>query len=127
MFCMKTLMQIRINSTKAWWLAARPKTLTGAAAPVMVALSAAWADLHHLDLTAATLCMLFALLMQVDANLVNDYFDFVRGRDDRATRLGPPRACVEGWITPRAMRWGISVTTVLACLVGLPYLCLLHE
>ena len=105
---------------KPWWLAARPKTLTGAAAPVMVALSAAWADLNSLDYMAALLCMLFALLMQVDANFVNDYFDFVRGRDDKATRLGPQRACAEGWITPRAMRWGIGVTTVLACLVGLP-------
>ena len=111
---------MRRNSFKAWWLAARPKTLTGAAAPVMVALSAAWADLNSLDYMAALLCMLFALLMQVDANFVNDYFDFVRGRDDRATRLGPQRACAEGWITPRAMRWGIGVTTVLACLVGLP-------
>ena len=35
---------IRTNSLRAWWLAARPKTLTGAAAPVMVALSAAWRD-----------------------------------------------------------------------------------
>lgn len=112
--------QIQTNSFKAWCLAARPKTLTGAAAPVMLALSAAWADLHSLDYRAASLCMLFALLMQVDANFVNDYFDFVRGRDDRATRLGPQRACAEGWITPRAMRWGIGVTTVLACFVGLP-------
>ena len=111
---------MRSNSFKAWWLAARPKTLTGAAAPVMVALSAARADLNSLDYMAALLCMLFALLMQVDANFVNDYFDFVRGRDDRATRLVPHRACAEGWITPRAMRWGIGVTTVLACLVGLP-------
>ena len=111
---------MRRNSFKAWWLAARPKTLSGAAAPVMVALSAAWTDLHGLDYMAALLCVLFALLMQVDANFVNDYFDFVRGRDDKATRLGPQRACAEGWITPRAMQWGIGVTTVLACLVGLP-------
>ena len=108
------------NSPKAWWMAARPKTLTGAAAPVMVALSAAWADRHSLDVVAASLCMLFALLMQVDANLVNDYFDFVRGRDDKATRLGPPRACAEGWVTPEAMRRAIGLTTALACLVGLP-------
>ncbi len=111
---------IQTNSLKAWWLATRPKTLTGAAAPVMVALSAAWADLHSLDIRAATLCMLFALLMQVDANLVNDYFDFMRGRDDKATRLGPQRACAEGWITPGAMRLGIGATTALACLTGLP-------
>lgn len=126
---------IRTNSLRAWWLAARSKTLTGAAAPVMVALSAAWRDLHFTDpglaegcrspqgefsWTPALLCLLFALLMQVDANFVNDYFDFKKGRDDRETRLGPPRACSEGWITPRAMGWGIGLTTLLACLAGLP-------
>lgn len=126
---------IRSNSLRAWWLAARPKTLTGAAAPVMVALSAAWRDLNFagseggeeglplqsgFSWTPALLCLLFALLMQVDANFVNDFFDFKKGRDDRETRLGPPRACSEGWITPRAMGWGIGITTLLACLVGLP-------
>lgn len=126
---------IRTNSLRAWWLAARPKTLTGAAAPVLVALSAAWRDLNFADpgltegcrpsqgefsWTPALLCLFFALLMQVDANFVNDYFDFRKGRDDRETRLGPPRACSEGWITPRAMGWGIGITTALACLAGLP-------
>ena len=79
------------NSIHAWWLAARPKTLTGAAAPVMVALSAAWKD-GAFSVMPALLCLFFALLMQVDANFVNDYFDFKKGRDERATRLGPPRA-----------------------------------
>ena len=107
------------NSIHAWWLAARPKTLTGAAAPVMVALSAAWKD-GAFSVMPALLCLFFALLMQVDANFVNDYFDFKKGRDERATRLGPPRACSEGWITPRAMEWGIGITTLLSCLTGLP-------
>ena len=115
---------IRTNSLKAWFLAARPKTLTGAAAPVILALSAAWNDLTSTGGTflwiPAILCLLFALLMQVDANFVNDYFDFRKGRDDRETRLGPPRACSEGWITPKAMKWGIAITTFLACLAGLP-------
>ena len=117
------------NSLRAWWLATRPKTLTGALAPVIVALSAAWNNIQaetmaggtlEFSWTPALLCMLFAVLMQVDANLVNDYFDFKKGRDDRETRLGPPRACSEGWITPRAMEWGIGITTALACLTGLP-------
>ena len=112
---------IRQNSPKAWLLAARPKTLTGAAVPVFVALCAAWHDApSSFRWLPALLCLFFALLMQVDANFVNDYFDFKKGRDDRDTRLGPPRACTEGWITPKAMEWGISITTVLACLTGLP-------
>lgn len=131
----ETLNNIETNSLRAWWLAARPKTLTGAAAPVVVALSAAWRDLHLADpgvaegcrppqgefnWTPALLCLLFAVLMQVNANFVNDYFDFKKGRDDRETRLGPPRACSEGWITPRAMESGICISTLLACLIGLP-------
>ena len=32
---------VKVNSAKAWLLAARPKTLTGAAVPVMIGISAA--------------------------------------------------------------------------------------
>ena len=34
-------MEVKKNSLKAWVLAARPKTLTGAAVPVMIGLSLA--------------------------------------------------------------------------------------
>ena len=67
------------------------------------------------------LCMLFAFLMQIDANFINDYFDFKKGTD-REDRLGPERACAQGWITPLAMQIGIAITTALSCLVGLAIL-----
>ena len=57
--------------------------------------------------------------MQIDANFINDYFDFVKGADDE-NRLGPKRACAQGWITKKAMRLGIALTTFLSCSVGLP-------
>ena len=57
--------------------------------------------------------------MQIDSNLVNDYFDFKKGNDDE-TRLGPKRACSEGWITSDAMVWGILITTLLGCMTGIP-------
>ena len=112
---------IKTNSFKAFVLAARPKTLTGASVPVMIALALAWADggMEAFRPVPAILCMLFALVMQVDANLVNDYFDFKKGVDDEQ-RLGPKRACAQGWITLGAMRNAILVTTVVACLIGLP-------
>lgn len=108
------------NSPRAWFLAARPKTLTGAAVPVMIGASLAIADTAcHISWTAALLCLLFAFIMQIDANFVNDYFDFMKGTDDEQ-RLGPKRACAQGWVTPRAMRLAIALTTLLACAVGLP-------
>ncbi len=67
----------------------------------------------------ALLCLLFAWVMQIDSNLVNDFFDFKHGNDDE-TRLGPKRACAEGWITMKAMKWGIIITTLLGCIIGLP-------
>ena len=109
---------IRTNSLRAWLLAARPKTLTGAAVPVMTGLSAAYAD-DHFSWVPAVLCILFAFMMQIDANFINDYFDFRKGLDDD-TRLGPKRACAEGWITLQAMRGGIAVTTIISCIIGLP-------
>ncbi len=112
---------VRVNSLKAWILAARPKTLTGAAVPVMIGIACAvamygWCGIR---VVPAVLCILFALIMQVDANFINDYFDFMKGTDDEQ-RLGPKRACAQGWITASAMRSGLFLTTLLACIVGLP-------
>lgn len=109
---------MRTNSAYAWILAARPKTLTGAAVPVMIGAASAYAA-GCFCLTPLVLCFLFAFLMQIDANLVNDYYDFKKGLDDES-RLGPKRACAEGWITSEAMRRGIALVTVLSCLSGLP-------
>ena len=112
---------MRLNSPRAWLLAARPKTLSGAAVPVMVALSMAWCDLSGtgFKVLPAILCLLFAFIMQIDANLVNDYFDFRKGTDDEQ-RLGPKRACAQGWVTLSAMRKAIALTTAVACAVGIP-------
>lgn len=113
-------MQIRQNSAKAWMLAARPKTLTGAAVPVMIGLALTINyKLSTFNFIPAVLCLLFAFLMQIDANFINDYFDWKDGLDDEH-RLGPRRACQQGWVTPKAMRWAIAMTTMTACLVGLP-------
>ncbi|MBO4450884.1 MAG: 1,4-dihydroxy-2-naphthoate octaprenyltransferase [Bacteroidaceae bacterium] len=112
---------MKTNGLKAWVLASRPKTLTGAIAPVLVGATLAYTDTSHLDLQAwslGLLCLFFAIIMQIDANLVNDYFDFKKGTD-REDRLGPERACAQGWITPQAMRWGIGLCTLIACVVGL--------
>ena len=90
---------IKTNSIKAWLLAARPKTLTGAAIPVMLGCALAFIY-GHFQLTPALLCFLFAFLMQIDANFINDLFDFLKG-SDREDRLGPERACAQGWIRTR--------------------------
>ena len=58
--------------------------------------------------------------MQIDANFVNDFFDYTRGNDDTATRLGPLRACTQGWVKIDSMKRAIALTTCIACIIGLP-------
>lgn len=130
---------IKVNTLQAWLLAARPKTLTGAMIPVLLAGALAWHDGAFslippasgstlplairsgsllLPVLVWTGCLLFACLMQVAANFINDLFDFLKGTD-REDRLGPERACAQGWISPQAMRWGIGLVLFLAAAVGI--------
>ena len=123
---------IKQNSLKAWILASRPKTLTGAMVPVLLGSAYAWKTFCDnggeisfdnpafvTSIIATILCFLFAMVMQMDANFVNDYFDCVRGNDNEG-RLGPERACAMGWVSLPAMRWAMTITTAVACLIGLP-------
>ena len=105
------------NSLKAWVLAARPKTLSAALIPVATATAMAYAH-HTMKWQAALLCALFAILMQIASNFINDLYDFNKGTDT-AERLGPKRACAQGWITPRAMRIGIIIMLIAASITGL--------
>lgn len=113
--------EIKTNSWQAWILAARPKTLTAAWIPVIMASSLAYAD-GVMKWKPALLCLIFAALMQIAANFINDLIDFQKGTD-RSDRLGPERACAMGWITPTAMKVGIVITLLVACSVGLLLLC----
>jgi 1,4-dihydroxy-2-naphthoate octaprenyltransferase len=117
--------RIETNSMKAWLLAARPKTLSGAAVPVMIGVALAYVDaeMYGEDVfswVAALLCLLFAFVMQINANFINDFFDFANGTDDVETRIGPRRACAMGWVKLDSMKKAIAGTTCLACLIGLP-------
>ena len=108
--------EVKRNSLQAWILAARPKTLAGAITPVMIGCALAFAD-GKFNWIPALICCLFAGLMQVAANFINDLFDFLKGTD-REDRLGPERACAQGWISAAAMKQGIFITVGLACLIG---------
>lgn len=117
---MKEKNAIQSNSIAAWILASRPKTLAGAAVPVMMGAALA-VYYSQLQILPVLLCLTFALLMQINANFINDLYDYLKGAD-RDDRLGPERACAQGWITPSAMRIGIGIVTVVAVIVGLSIL-----
>ena len=105
------------NSLAAWILAIRPYSLVNAVILACIGSALAFAA-GGFRWQTALLCLLFAVLMQCTANLVNDLCDFQRGAD-RPDRLGPDRAFAKGYITLPAMRRGIAGFTLAACLTGL--------
>ncbi|WP_412067991.1 1,4-dihydroxy-2-naphthoate polyprenyltransferase [Rubrivirga sp. IMCC43871] len=101
---------------RLWLEAARPKTLTAAAAPVIVGVAlAAEAGQFH---AGAALCALAgALFIQIGTNYANDAEDFVRGADT-ADRKGPRRATAAGLVSPGQMRAAAAVAFGLAFASG---------
>ena len=97
-----------------WLMAIRPRTLPAGAAPVVLGLGLAWEK--SVCVWAALATLFCCILMQVGANLVNDYFDYVHGVDDR-DRLGPDRMTQKGLIAPHHMRAGIVICFGLALLL----------
>jgi 1,4-dihydroxy-2-naphthoate octaprenyltransferase len=102
---------------KPYLLAARPKTLPAAFAPVAIGSALAFRE-GVFSPGIAGLCLLFALLVQITTNYANDYFDHFRGADG-PERLGPTRVVSSGLLTPPQMLVGTWVSTGLALLTGL--------
>jgi 1,4-dihydroxy-2-naphthoate polyprenyltransferase len=105
------------SMVRIWLMAARPKTLPVGLAPVLVGTTLAGSgDVFHPLRFAATL--VGALLIQVGANLSNDYSDARRGADAE-DRLGPVRVTAGGLVPPRQVLIAIWITFGLAVLVGI--------
>ena len=102
---------------KVWVLAARPKTLPAALAPVLVGTAVAW-TVGGFRAGPAAAAALGALLLQIGSNLANDVFDFERGAD-REGRTGPLRVTQAGLLTPSQVRAGMGIVFGAALLVGL--------
>ena len=105
---------------KIWLLAARPRTLPAAVAPVVAASALAWHD-GFFVFPAALACLLFAMLSQIGANFANDYYDHKKGADT-AERVGPRRAVASGWVRPATMRVAMWIVLAAAFACGLTLL-----
>jgi 1,4-dihydroxy-2-naphthoate octaprenyltransferase len=114
---------------RIWVMAARPRTLPAAIAPVLVGTAAAiyWAG--KLPRPAAFAAALIgSIFIQIGTNLANDYSDAKRGADT-ADRLGPVRVTSAGLVTPQrvlnatwiafgvAVACGIYLTTVAGVVI----------
>jgi len=98
-------------------MAARPKTLFAAFAPVFVGASLAVAE-KNFDAFSSVVALLCSILIQVATNYTNDLYDHLKGADTKE-RVGPKRALNEGWVTTTQMKTAIYLTFGTAFLMGL--------
>src|ERR1700684_1603435 len=104
------------SGVRIWLMAARPRTLPAAVAPVLVGTALAGFEgvFHPLRFVAA---LIGALFIQVGTNLSNDYSDARRGADTE-DRLGPVRVTAGGLVPPSQVLVATYVSFGLAVACG---------
>src|SRR5699024_11760013 len=65
---------------RSWFQLMRPMTWTGTITPILAGTAFAMGT-YTLDFIAMFVVLITALLVQISANMLNDYFDFKNGQD----------------------------------------------
>jgi 1,4-dihydroxy-2-naphthoate octaprenyltransferase len=114
---MATSTPARASGMRIWLMAARPRTLPAAVAPVLVGTAlAGFAHIFHPLRLVATL--VGAIFIQVGTNLSNDYSDARRGAD-ADDRLGPVRVTAGGLVPPKQVLVATYASFAIAVLAGI--------
>src|SRR5437867_11776038 len=100
-----------------WVMAARPRTLPAAIAPVLVGTAAAVERVDDIRVGAFIAALVGSIFIQIGTNLSNDYSDARRGADT-ADRLGPVRVTSSGLVAPRRVLVATWVAFAVAVAAG---------
>jgi len=99
-------------------MAARPRTLPAAIAPVLVGTAAAVEVSGEIRVGAFIAALVGSVFIQIGTNLANDYSDARRGADT-ADRLGPVRVTSSGLVAPRRVLAATWVAFAVAVAAGI--------
>ena len=99
-------------------MAARPRTLPAAIAPVLVGTAAAVEASDEIRVGAFVAALVGSVFIQIGTNLANDYSDARRGADT-ADRLGPVRVTSSGLVAPRRVLVATWVAFAVAVAAGI--------
>jgi 1,4-dihydroxy-2-naphthoate octaprenyltransferase len=103
---------------RIWVMAARPRTLPAAIAPVLVGTAAAVEAVEELHVGAFVAALVGSIFIQIGTNLANDYSDAKRGAD-AADRLGPVRVTSAGLVAPRRVLYATWLAFGVAVAAGI--------
>ncbi len=109
-----------MSGLRLWLMAARPRTLPAAIAPVLVGSAAAFWETDSGDFRwgAFIAALIGSILIQIGTNLANDYSDAKRGADT-TDRLGPVRVTSSGLVAPRRVLYATWLAFAGAALAGI--------
>jgi 1,4-dihydroxy-2-naphthoate polyprenyltransferase len=107
-----------VSAARIWLMAARPRTLPAAVAPVLVGSAAAAYAAETFRWGAFAAALVGSVFIQIGTNLANDYSDAKRGADT-AARLGPVRVTSAGLVAPRRVLVATWVAFGVAVAAGL--------
>ena len=102
---------------RIWMIAARPRTLPAAVAPVLVGTALAGSE-DVFRAGAFVAALIGSIFIQIGTNLSNDYSDARRGADTE-DRLGPVRVTAGGLVPPRKVLVATWLAFGIAVLAGL--------
>ena len=107
-----------MSPVRLWLMAARPRTLPAAIAPVLVGTAAAVEVSDEIRVGAFLAALIGSVFIQIGTNLANDYSDARRGADT-ADRLGPVRVTSSGLVAPRRVLVATWVAFAVAVAAGI--------
>src|SRR3954449_9593169 len=105
-----------MGALRLWAVAARPRTLPAAIAPVLVGTSLAGTEGTFKPLRFVC-ALIGSVFIQIGTNLANDYSDARRGADTQ-DRLGPVRVTAGGLVPPRRVLMATWVAFGIAVAAG---------
>ena len=106
-----------MSGLRIWLMAARPRTLPAAIAPVLVGTAAAVEASRDFELGPFCGALVGSVFIQIGTNLANDYSDAKRGAD-AADRLGPVRVTSSGLVAPRRVMVATWLAFAVAVVAG---------
>ena len=100
-----------------WFQAIRSYSLTASATPVLIGAAMAARD-GFFSLPRFVLALVGALAIQIGTNLINDYYDYVKGADSPES-MGGSRVIQQELLSPGEVWWGGIAAFAIGAVFGL--------
>lgn len=106
-----------MKKIKIWFNVLRPKTLFASSVPVVVGMCYALLT-NSINCFVAIITLLCGVSLQTLSNLINDYYDYKKGTDQK-DRIGFKRALAQGKVSIKQMKKAIYLNLSFSLFCGI--------